>query len=79
METMSAFERAIKIAGGSSALAERIGGIKPQHIINWRSRGLPVDRVKAVVRAVDGKVTAHDLAPDLFPKGFVFPDEETAA
>lgn len=73
---MSALERAIELAGGPSALADRIGGsVKAQHIINWRNRGVPVDRVKEIVRAVDGKVTAHDLMPTLFPKGFEFPPE----
>lgn len=71
---MNSFERAIEIAGGPSALAERIGGsVKAQHIVNWRARGVPVDRIKAIVQAVDGKVTAHDLMPEMFPEGFEFP------
>lgn len=70
----SALERAIEIAGGLSALAERIGGsVKPQHIINWRNRGVPVDRVKEIVRAVEGRVSPHELAPEIYPKGFEFP------
>lgn len=73
---VSPFERAIDLAGGPSALADRIGGgVKAQHIINWRNRGLPVDRVKAVVRAVENRVTPHELMPDLFPDGFAFPVE----
>lgn len=76
---ISALEKAIEAVGGPSALADRIGGtVKAQHIINWRNRGVPVERVKEIVRATDGKVTAHDLMPGIFPEGFEFPAERVA-
>lgn len=63
---MSAIKRAIKAAGGPSALATRLG-VKPQHVVNWRSRGVPAERVLDIEAATDGKVTRYELRPDLYP------------
>lgn len=75
---MSALQRAIDEAGGVTALATAVG-VTPQVVVHWRNRGLPVERVKAVVRAVENKVSAHELAPEVFPEGFEFPPETAAA
>lgn len=71
---MSALERAITTAGGITALANAIK-VTPQVVVNWRKRGVPTERVRAIVQATNGEVSAHDLAPDLFPEGFEFPPE----
>lgn len=63
---MDALQRAIEAAGGLTRLAERIG-VSPQVVSNWRSRGIPADRVLAVERASDGKVSRSELRPDLYP------------
>jgi DNA-binding transcriptional regulator YdaS (Cro superfamily) len=77
---MSGLDRAISLMGGLSALASAIGGdTKPQHVNNWRNRGIPVSRVHDVVRATAEQVLAHELRPDVFPDGFRFPKRATRA
>lgn len=70
-----AIDRACDGVGGQGKLAALLR-VTPQAVNQWVSKGrVPVDRVKDVVRATDGTVTAHDLAPELFPEGFEFPPE----
>lgn len=65
------FERALQIVGGAAELARRCG-VSPQAVDKWK-RGIPPIRVRQIVCATNGVVTAHDLRPDLYPKGFEFP------
>ena len=65
-------ERAIKSAGGLARLAERMK-VTPQVIHNWRSRGIPAERVLEIERATADEsgvpsVSRHDLRPDLYPR-----------
>lgn len=80
---MSPFEQLVQDIGGPTALAEAIGGtVKAQHIVNWRQRGVPHDRVKDIIRGARAKgcdVPPSDLRPDLYPAGFRFNDEDLAA
>lgn len=63
---MSALERAIKIVGTPSQLAEAIGA-SPQVVQNWRSRGrVPPERCTDIEHATGGEVTCHELRPDIF-------------
>jgi len=55
-----------------SWLAGRIG-VSQSAISQWLRDGVPADRVKQIVAASNGEVTAHDLRPDLYPRGFTFP------
>lgn len=69
--TNQALERAITVAGGLSALADKIDQ-KPQTVNNWRSRGVPPERVLDVEKATadeNGKpqVSRHELRPDIYP------------
>lgn len=73
---MSAIKRAIKVAGGLTELAKRIG-VSPQVVANWRARGakgVPAERVLDVERAtIDEetgapRVTRHDIRSDLYPR-----------
>lgn len=69
-----ALERAIDSAGGLTRLAARMK-VKPQVIANWRSRGVPAERVLELERATMDEltrlpaVTRHELRPDLYPMG----------
>lgn len=49
-----------------SQLAAALGE-SPQTVANWRKRGLPHDRALLVARAVDWRVTPHELIPELYP------------
>jgi pyruvate,orthophosphate dikinase len=60
----SALERAITEAGGTAALARTIN-VTPQAISQWDR--VPAERALAVEQAAGGKVTRHELRPDLYP------------
>ena len=61
MSAMRAFERAIKKAGGPTALAALLG-VSDQVVSNWRRRGVPPRRVLEIEAAT--KVRARDLLRD---------------
>lgn len=75
--SMKALDKAILLAGTPTELAKRLN-VKPQNIFNWRKRGVPAERVPDVVDAVDGKVFAHELRPDL-PRLFPVPTDDAIA
>ena len=60
----SALERAITEAGGTAALARTIN-VTPQAISQWDR--VPAERALAVEQATGGKVTRHELRPDIYP------------
>lgn len=64
----SALERAVKTMGSQSALAKAIG-VTPQHVWNWlnRDKEVPAEQAIPIEEATGGKVTRHDLRPDLYP------------
>lgn len=59
--------KAIAIVGGQTALARAIGLQQP-HVWYWLNKGCPVpaEHCAAIERATEGKVSRHDLRPDLF-------------
>ena len=59
-----ALERAITEAGGVAALARAIN-VTSQAISQWER--VPAERAIAVEQATGGKVTRHQLRPDLYP------------
>lgn len=64
-------ERAIGAAGGLTKLADKMK-VSPQVVANWRSRGIPAERVLELERATADEagmpqVTRHELRPDLYP------------
>lgn len=74
MRTMKApIDRAIDAAGNLTELAKRLK-VTPQVVVNWRSRGIPAERVLDVERATadpetgDPRVTCHELCPEVFGK-----------
>lgn len=63
---MQSLERAIGIAGGQSALAEKIGK-KQAHVAMWLKRQkVPAEVCADIETATDGAVTCHELRPDVF-------------
>lgn len=63
--------RAAGEVGGVTKLAE-ILGIKRPALYQWKR--VPAERVAAIEEATRGKVSRHDLRPDLYPA-----DREAAA
>ena len=64
---MTPMDKAIEWAGGLSMLAGRIGA-SPQAVLNWRKRGIPAKRVLDIEKATEGRVSRHELRPDLYPE-----------
>ena len=65
-----ALKRAIDLAGGQSALATKMDPpVKPQAVQQWKRT--PDGQVLNVARAIDFKVTPHELRADLYP----YPDD----
>lgn len=59
-------DRAISLLKTQEALAVALG-IRSPSISLWRKRGkVPVERCASIEAATDGKVTRHDLRPDIF-------------
>lgn len=56
---------AAKEAGGVTRLAERLG-IKRPALYQWKR--VPAERVIPIEEATEGKVTRHQLRPDLYPE-----------
>lgn len=67
---MNALERAIKHVGGVTRMAEKLG-LGQSVVSNWKLRGKPDGRVPAkhciaVEEATSGKISRHELRPDVF-------------
>lgn len=63
----NAAARAAVAAGGQSALA-RVLGCSPQAVQRMCATGrVPAERVLQIEAATAGKVTRHELRPDLYP------------
>ena len=73
IQPLQALQRAINEAGSQAELARRVASdglpIKQQHIWNWlnRDKEVPAEAVLPIERAVEGRVTRHELRPDLYP------------
>jgi DNA-binding transcriptional regulator YdaS (Cro superfamily) len=63
MKPTQALKVAIRAAGGTVALARKLG-ITSQAISQWQL--CPVQRAAAVERATNGLVTRQQLRPDIF-------------
>jgi DNA-binding transcriptional regulator YdaS (Cro superfamily) len=75
METQTPLQKAIEIAGGQSALARECS-VAQAHVWHWLHRAnsrVPAEHCIAIEKATGGRVTRHDLRPDIYP------DEPVAA
>lgn len=66
---MSPIEKAIDVVGSQAALAKALN-VTPQHVWNWlhRDHNIPAEQVLPIEAATAGKVTRHELRPDIFGK-----------
>lgn len=59
-------QRAVEIAGGQTALADKIG-VKQQRVWKWLTSGRAApDCCIAIEEAIEGQVTRYELRPDVF-------------
>lgn len=68
MNSTKALERAIKIAGGQSALARKIGRAQG-HVFYWLKHakdGVPPQAAIDIENALQGAVSRHEIRPDIF-------------
>lgn len=65
----NAIQKAVRLAGGQTALADLIGRpVRQGHVWKWLRNGyVPAEQVLAVVRALDGRMTPHEIRPDIYP------------
>jgi DNA-binding transcriptional regulator YdaS (Cro superfamily) len=70
MNTNPIVQKAIKIAGGQSALARLIGGkVRQQHVRLWLHMDrIPAERAIQIEEATKGAVSRSELRPDLWPE-----------
>ncbi|MBB5509591.1 transcriptional regulator [Paraburkholderia atlantica] len=57
---MNALVKAAELAGGTTALARKIGR-HPAVITNWKSRGVPVEACIDIEKALNGQVRCEEL------------------
>lgn len=62
---MKPLERAIEHAGGLTEFA-KLMEVSPQVVINWRARGVPIDRCADIERVTGGAVKRADFYPEHF-------------
>lgn len=62
-------EKAINLANGQSELARKCG-ISQQKISYWlrKAKRVPAEHVISIERATGGRVTRHELRPDIYPQ-----------
>lgn len=59
-------KKAVEVVGGQAELAA-LCGVSQQAVYRWTVAGCPATRVLDVEKATAGKVTRHELRPDLYP------------
>lgn len=62
---MDGLDAAIKHFGSQASLAKAVG-VVPMAISNWKKRGVPPEKAKAIEKVTDGAVKRHQLRPDIF-------------
>lgn len=67
MSTKNALKKAIKIAGGQSALA-RLIGVQQEHVWYWLHKSGKVSPIQVIPIEKATGVSRHDLRPDIYPK-----------
>src|SRR5581483_2812820 len=76
----NALATAVEIVGGQAALA-RILGVTQPNVWHWlhKSERVPGEYVLKIEEATGGKVSRHDLRPDLYPPNLTRPDAAAPA
>jgi len=71
---MQGLQKAILHLGSQSALARAIG-TKQQNVWGWLngSKRVPAEFVIPIEKATDGRVTRHEIRPDIYPEEMISP------
>lgn len=62
----SALDRAMKIIGNQSVIADYIG-VSRQAVSLWKENGIPANRIIPICRLTNWKVRPHELNNALYP------------
>src|SRR5258706_5579390 len=75
----NALGAALGIIGGQAQLA-RILGVSQPNVWHWlhKSERVPAEYVLKIEQATGGKVSRHDLRPDIYPPSMSRPQDEAA-
>jgi DNA-binding transcriptional regulator YdaS (Cro superfamily) len=75
MNPKAALKKAVELVKGQAEMARKLSElmetpVRQQHVWNWLNRDaeLPAEYVIPMERATAGKVSRHDLRPDLYPR-----------
>lgn len=73
------FIKYLKKHRGEAARIARAESVHPVSVWEWAEKQVPAKRVLPIWRETKGKVTPHEMRPDLYPKGVVLPamDDKT--
>ena len=55
---------AIDEAGGLTVVSRRMINVSPQALLNWVSRGVPIDKGAELESALNGIMTRREMFPD---------------
>lgn len=61
--------------GRAVTLAEALH-VSPQSVRNWANEAVPAERVISVWLCTNGKVSPHEMRPDIYPPELVFFNKE---
>ena len=64
---MDNLDKALKLAGGPTAVINAFGYRSTMTISQWRKRGIPAERVIPLSRLTGWHITPHMIAPALYP------------
>lgn len=62
----AALTRAVRLAGGFSALGRLLGGLSGEAVRKWHRKGVPAERLLDIERVTNNQVLREELRPDLY-------------
>jgi len=68
---MSPITKASQILGSQAQLAKTLR-VSAMAVSQWKGR-IPAERVLQIYRVTDGRVTPHEMRPDIYPDAFYRP------
>ena len=66
-ERPTPLDQAIEAVGGVAVVAVQLN-VSRQAVYKWRAKGLPAERVLSIEKLTQGRISRHDLRPDIYPR-----------